>query len=123
MQTISKDSLDSVTGGTGSTIAGGSATAGASPAVSPGATGGGTTTGLGTCGGGLLGALNGLNNTIKGLNSNNDGFTTTDMLMFGMAMAFRNEAPAYPAYYVVGGYGGFGGGCGGGFRGGFHGRW
>jgi|HubBroStandDraft_6_1064221.scaffolds.fasta_scaffold77159_2 hypothetical protein len=122
MQTISNDSLDSVTGGTGS-IPGGSPTAGATPAVAGGATGG--TLGTGTCGGGLLGALNGLNNSIQGLNNNNNGgFNATDMLMFGMAMAFsRSEVAAYPAYYVVGGYGGFGGcghGCGGG---GFRGRW
>jgi hypothetical protein len=112
MQTITKTSLDSVTGGTGSTIAGGSATAGATT----GATGGGTLgTGLGTgsCGG-LGGAFSSLNNELSSLkNNNNDGFNSTDMLMFGMAMMMsRPEYSAAPVFVYGGGGGGYGGGCG-----------
>jgi hypothetical protein len=115
MQTISNAILDSVTGGTGS-IPGGSASAGAAttPTLGTGLPG---ASGLTGCGG-LTGALASLNSAIKGLNSNNDGFNSTDMLMLGMAMMFSRPeygAAAVPVFVGggFGGFGGFGGGCGG----------
>ncbi|HEX4450036.1 MAG TPA: hypothetical protein VH143_04145 [Kofleriaceae bacterium] len=114
MQTITKTSLESVTGGTGSTIAGGSATAGATTGSTTGGTLG-TGLGTGSCGG-LGGAFSSLNNELAQLkNNNNGGFNSTDMLMFGMAMMMSRPAEPVLVYGGggggYGGYGGYGGGC------------
>jgi hypothetical protein len=111
MQTISNDHLDTVTGGNGSTIPGGSSSAATTPTVTPslGGTGGGC---------GLLNGLAGISSSLANLNKNNNGFSDTDMMMFGMAMMMSR--PAAPVY-VESGYGGGGGCCHGSFS--FHGRW
>jgi len=99
MQTISNDSLETVTGGNGS-IPGGSSTAGVSPAITPT-----PSAGTGGCQGGLYNSLQGINASLANLNKNNNGFNDTDMLMFGMAMMMSR--PAASSVYVVngGGYG------------------
>jgi hypothetical protein len=111
MQTISNDHLDTVTGGTGSTIPGGSSSAAATPSLTPSL---GTGTGSGC---GLLNGLSSISSSLANLNKNNNGFSDTDMMMFGMAMMMSR--PAASPVYVESGYGG--GGCHGSFS--FHGRW
>lgn len=98
MQTISKTSLDTVTGG-GTPLPGGSSSASATPTPT------GTSTGSG-CHDPLLGELSSLNQTLQQLSHKNNGFNSTDMLMFGMALAFSR--PAAPGVVVVGGGGGWG---------------
>lgn len=103
MQTISNTALDSVTGG-GTPLPGGSSSASATPTP----TGTSSSSGSG-CHDPLLGELSTLNQTLQQLSHKNNGFDSTDMLMFGMAMAFSR--PAAPGVVYVGGGGGWGCHC------------
>jgi hypothetical protein len=115
MQNINLEDLDLVCGGTGISTS-------PAPVGNSNLTGGSSTA---ACGGSdaLLTSLNSIGSSIKDLSHKNNGGMfggdSSTMLMFGMAMAMRNEGSSNTVV-VNGG----GGGCcrgGGGFS--FHARW